>query len=86
MKMKDILIERKHFTLPRDTGNARLNKIEAKAAWKMMYDEENEEFRDLVLKFYDEIRKTQMTIDAREAAQQIANERRRKQLPRLNRD
>jgi hypothetical protein len=85
MKMKDVLIERKYSRLPSNTGNAQLSRIEAKAAWKMMYDEENEQFRELILKYYDQIRTNQMTLDAKEEAQRLADKRRAQQLPRQTR-
>ena len=80
--MNDVLIERLHHTPPRKTGVPHLDKIEAKQAWRLAHKDEDEEFRTLVLKFYDEIRTQQITADAKEEAQRLADIRRKAQKPR----
>jgi len=62
----------------------RLDRIESKQAWRLAKDEEDKQFHALVLKHYDDIRKKQMTLDAREEAQRLADLRRDTQMPSIN--
>jgi len=62
----------------------RLDRIESKEAWRLAHNEEDKEFHALVLKFYEEIRQQQMTLDAKETAQRLADIRRKAQNPTRN--
>ena len=51
--------------------------LNAKQAWRLAHNAEEQEFHNLVLKFYDEIRKTQNALDAKELAKEMAEAQRR---------
>jgi len=55
--------------------------LNAKQAWRLAHDAEEKEFHNLVLNFYDEIRTQQITADAKEEAQRLADLRRKRQKP-----
>ena len=51
--------------------------LNAKQAWRLAHNAEEQEFHNLVLKFYDEIRKTQNVLDAKDLGRKMAEEQRK---------
>jgi len=90
MKAKDFIKEEKDFSKQYwhskvlRKQHPRLDRIESKQAWRLAKDEEDKQFHALVLQYYDDIRKKQMTLDAREEAQRLADLRRNTQIPSIN--
>ena len=90
MKAKDFIKEEKDFSKQYwhskvlRKQHPRLDRIESKQAWRLAKDEEDKQFHALVLKHYDDIRKKQMILDAREEAQRLADLRRDTQIPSIN--
>ena len=90
MKAKDFIKEEKDFSKQYwhkkvlQKKHPRLDRIESKQAWRLAKDEEDKQFHALVLQYYDDIRKKQMTLDAREEAQRLADLRRNTQIPSID--
>jgi len=77
MKVKEILTE-KFVATTRKRVDTRLSDLEAKQAWRLAHNAEEKEFHNLVLDYYDRIRKTQNVLDARDKARKLADAQRKR--------
>ena len=81
MRAKEFITERWNKKA-RKRSDKRLMDITSKEAWRLAHDDDEKEFHNLVLKFYDEYRKTQNVLDAKELGRKMAEEQ-RKQAQRV---
>lgn len=76
MRAKEFITERWNKKA-RKRSDKRLMDITSKEAWRLAHDEEEKEFHNLVLKFYDEYRKTQNVLDAKDLGKKMAEQQRK---------
>ena len=82
MKLKEFVTEQltnEQFTATERMRIAkRLDALDSKEAGRLAHSNEEKEFQQLVLDYYDTMRKTQNVLDAKDAAQKMADAQRKR--------
>lgn len=82
MKLKEFVTEQltnEQFTATERMRIAkRLDALDSEEAWRLAHSNEEKEFQQLVLDYYDTMRKTQNVLDAKDAAQKMADAQRKR--------
>jgi len=82
MKLKEFVTEQltnEQFTATERMRIAKhLDALDSEEAWRLAHSNEEKEFQQLVLDYYDTMRKTQNVLDAKDAAQKMADAQRKR--------